>query len=94
MALMTVDEAKLYLRIDGDDEDTLIAGLLRAGEAYIKGAVDSYKTKIRDDDFRELAKLAQAMYVKEFYDNRDAVDAKTSPFVRCIMTQLQLWERV
>ncbi|PEQ44873.1 head-tail connector protein, partial [Bacillus cereus] len=36
--VLTVEEAKKYLRVDGDEEDDLITSLVEAAEIYIKNA--------------------------------------------------------
>ncbi|MEI4618267.1 head-tail connector protein, partial [Bacillus cereus] len=36
--VLTVEEAKKYLRVDGDEEDNLITSFVIAAEIYIKNA--------------------------------------------------------
>ncbi|WP_337364757.1 head-tail connector protein [Phascolarctobacterium succinatutens] len=64
-------EVKLYLRLDGDIEDTLLTGMIKAAKQYLISA--SGKTKTADgkdiiDD--ELAKLGIKMLVSHWYDHR------------------------
>ncbi|OUZ05852.1 head-tail connector protein, partial [Bacillus pumilus] len=36
--VLTLEEAKKYLRVDGDEDDDLIASFIEAAEIYIKNA--------------------------------------------------------
>ncbi|MBJ8026215.1 head-tail connector protein, partial [Bacillus cereus] len=51
--VLTVEEAKKYLRVDGDEEDDLITSFVIAAEIYIKNA-----TSKNVDLKSELATLA------------------------------------
>lgn len=88
MALLTLDEAKNYLRImpDETDEDTEIQGLIDAAEAYLLGA----GCTLNPGD--ALAILAEKMLVTLSYENRLPVDQasnKISEYYRGIILQLQ-----
>ena len=77
---MTLEEAKLYLRVDMDDDDTLIQALITAAESYI--AQQTGKTKIlagadengqpiyEDIKESELWKLAVKLLLAHWYENR------------------------
>ena len=39
---MKLEDVKLYLRIDGDEEDALIQSMMQAGAEYIRSAVGEY----------------------------------------------------
>ncbi|PGV85667.1 DNA-packaging protein, partial [Bacillus cereus] len=51
--VLKLEEAKEYLRVDGDEEDSLISSFITAAEIYIKNA-----TSKNVDLKSELAKLA------------------------------------
>lgn len=64
-------EVKLYLRLDGDIEDELLTGMIKAAKTYLISA--SGKTQTADgkdliDD--ELARLGIKMLVSHWYDHR------------------------
>ncbi|PHF96284.1 DNA-packaging protein, partial [Bacillus toyonensis] len=40
--VLTVEEAKKYLRVDGDEEDDLITSFVEAAEIYIKNATSKH----------------------------------------------------
>ena len=42
--MVTLADAKGYLRVDGDAEDGLIQNMVDASENYLKGAVSGYTT--------------------------------------------------
>lgn len=64
---MNVDELKLYLRIDGTEEDILIQGLQLAAEEYMTNA------GVNKDYTKELYKLAIKLLVSHWYENRSIV---------------------
>ncbi len=69
MSVLTLAEAKKYLRLDVDctDEDTDIIALINAAEGYLKNAGCTLNT----DD--EVAKLAIKMLVVHWYENREPI---------------------
>lgn len=91
---MTLDEAKAYLRIDGDAEDDVVESLIAAAEAYIRAAVDEYDTHRTDADFASLSDMVMRLLICEMYENRAVgADAQKdySYAVRSMITQLQNW---
>ena len=71
---MTLDDVKLYLRVDTSDDDALIQSLITAAEMYIKQQtgktkkiVGAKKTDISTDD---LYKLCVKLLVAHWYENR------------------------
>lgn len=62
---MNLDDIKLYLRIDGDEEDSLLISLIAASEIYLKNA-----TGIDVDETNDLHKLAVNLLVSNSYENR------------------------
>lgn len=61
---MDLEELKLFLRIDGEEEDTLIKGLQLGAEEYLTNA------GIHKDYEKELYKLAIRILVSHWYENR------------------------
>lgn len=61
---MDLEELKLFLRIDGEEEDTLIEGLKLGAEEYLKNA------GITKDYNKELYKLSIRILVSHWYENR------------------------
>lgn len=61
---MDLEELKLFLRIDGEEEDTLIEGLKLGAEEYLKNV------GITKDYSKELYKLAIRILVSHWYENR------------------------
>ncbi|MED2492498.1 head-tail connector protein, partial [Bacillus thuringiensis] len=66
--VLTLEEAKKYLRVDGDEEDDLITSFVEAAEIYIKNA-----TSKNVDLKSELAKLAARILIAHWHENREAV---------------------
>jgi|SRR5690554_3397441 len=77
---MTLEDAKIYLRVDADDDDDLIQTLITAAESYINEQTG--KTKMitgTDEDGEpiyeginesELWKLAVKLLLAHWYENR------------------------
>jgi uncharacterized phage protein (predicted DNA packaging) len=75
VAGMTVEEAKLYLRVDTDADDTLIQGLLTAAATYIYGQTGKTKYTKRDGTIidieqEELYSLCLNLLLAHWYENR------------------------
>ncbi|MEE6183175.1 head-tail connector protein [Bacillus pretiosus] len=84
--VLTLEEAKKYLRVDGDEEDELITSFIAAAEIYIKNA-----TSKNVDLKSELAKLAARILIAHWYENREVVGkAEQLAFsLQSILVQLQ-----
>lgn len=64
---MDLQEIKEYLRIDGDEEDNLLAGLQLAAEKYLENA------GIAPNYDNELYKLAVKLLVCHWYETREPI---------------------
>lgn len=62
---MNLEEIKLWLRVDSDEENNLIIGLQFAAEQYLNNA------GIKKDYNNELYKLAIHLLVTHWYENRE-----------------------
>ncbi len=87
--IITIDQAKSWLKIDNNTEDEDIQDLVTAAEAYLRNATG--KTY---DNTNALAKLYCRVLVSEWYENRILMEnAKVSEKVcftlQSIMFQLQ-----
>jgi len=83
--LITLDEAKSYLLVDGTDEDTEITALIGAAETYLTNAGATLTAG------NELAKLAVKMLVVHWHENREPVGqaSKIAFGLSSIIAQLQ-----
>ena len=61
---MDLEELKLFLRIDGEEEDSLIEGLKSGAEEYLTNA------GINKDYSKDLYKLAIKILISHWYENR------------------------
>lgn len=88
MAILTLEETKTWLRVDGPDEEPLIQTLIGAAEAYLHNAVE-----IEFDGSNQLAKLFCLVLCADWYENRDLIGSQPSGKVRftcqSILAQLQ-----
>lgn len=86
--LLDLEETKLWLRVDEDEEDLLIQTLIDAAEEYAKTAVGS-----NYDPTKAKTKLLAMTCVADWYENRSLVGQDTSdkmrPIVRSLIMQLR-----
>lgn len=85
--IVTLEEAKLYLRIDGNEDDILLDTLIAAAEEYIKNA-----TGKEFDNSSRLAKLLCLVLITDWYENRaqtDKISEKYRFTVQTILGQLK-----
>lgn len=88
MAILTANEAKQWLRLDGSDDDAVIEILVGAAEAYLKNA-----TGLTFTGSDHLAKLFCLVLVTDWYENRDLIGERASDKIRftvqSMLAQLQ-----
>ena len=86
--IVTLEEAKKWLRIDGNEENTILEMLIKAAETYLYNA-----TGIEYTAENQLAKLYCLVLCADWYENRMLIGQQPSEKVRftcqAIMTQLQ-----
>lgn len=86
--MLTVEQAKQYLRVDFEDDDALIGALLETADEYLCGAVG-----MQYDKDCERAKMLQRIVVQDLYDDRglsETVSARTRQLVHDFALQLRL----
>lgn len=82
--ILTLQEAKDFLKVDYDDEDVFIQDLIIASEQYLKNA-----TGKKFDSTNQLAKLYCKVLINEWFKDRGLMqDAKTSDKVRFTLTSI------
>ena len=67
---MELEDIKSYLRIDGDEEDSLLRTMIDAGKEFIRSAVGEY------DDTDSTAQVLLAAVVQNMYDNRELMQSE------------------
>jgi uncharacterized phage protein (predicted DNA packaging) len=86
MMIVTLEEAKNWLRVDFSDDDALITTLINAAEEYLKNA-----TGVEFDENNHLAKLFCMTLIADWYENREMIGKatdQTRPIIQSILTQL------
>lgn len=89
---VTVEGLKIYLRIDGNDEDDLLESFLMAAESYIRNAISNFDTLYSNERFAAQADLLTTVLVAEMFFNRDARNDTRPDFsfaTRSMINQLQ-----
>lgn len=92
---VSLNDVKLYLRIDVDAEDALLQACMAAASAYLTSAVSDFTANYRASaDFAAKADLVSLALISEMYRNRDPSNDNRGdyPFyLRSQITQLQYW---
>lgn len=86
--IITLEEAKTWLRIDSDEEDSILEMLIGAAETYLRNATgNSFNSE------NQLAKMYCLVLCADWYENRDLIGQQPSEKIRftcqSIMAQLQ-----
>ncbi|WP_085681020.1 head-tail connector protein [Limosilactobacillus reuteri] len=90
---ISVDTIKDALRIDGNDDDTLIEGYIDTAKEYVANAITDELNNEQLTNSRKY-RLAVIILVQFWYSNR-ATDMKQTPYqVRSLIQQLrgELWK--
>lgn len=79
MQYISLDTAKSYLRVDFDDEDELIFGLIEAALESCEHHLQQTFTElyVEKDDLPKTIKQATLFLVVHFYENRMAISGGT-----------------
>jgi uncharacterized phage protein (predicted DNA packaging) len=81
--LITLKETKEYLRVDGDEDDSLIESLINASEEYLKNA-----TGKTFDNTNHLARLFCLVLVVDWYENRGLTVGKVGEKIRPVIDSM------
>lgn len=88
MMIVTLEEAKAYLRVDFNDDDSLINSLIDTADEYLKAAIsETYNTT------SGRAKMLALIVVGDLYDNRE-MSEKVSGNVRRLVQNFALQLRL
>lgn len=82
---VTLEEAKMWLRVDGDEEDLQLNSLIIASEMYLKNA-----TGRTFDDTNELARLFCLTLIVDWYENRELGAGNVSGSTRYTINSMLL----
>lgn len=72
--IVTLEEAKLYLRVDGEEDDSLILHFLSTAEDICEGILR--KTLVEFDPLPETLRNAVLFLVANLYEQREAANIK------------------
>ena len=81
--LITLEETKEYLRVDGDEEDNLITSLINTAEEYLKNS-----TGKTFDSTNNLARLFCLVLVVDWYENRTLGAGKVGEAIRPVINSM------
>ena len=72
--IISLEEVKLYLRIDGDEEDALISNFINVSEDLVQGILRVQLSEL--DPVPEIMKQAVMYSVANMYEKRENYDSK------------------
>lgn len=72
--VITLDEAKLYLRVEGDDENALITNFIESSSEICEGILRFPLTEFTE--MPETIKLSMLYSVSKMYEERENFDVK------------------
>lgn len=75
--MITLEEAKNYLRVDWNEDDALIERLLQTSHKLV---ADVGRIEIADEDDDETVRIAILYSVAYLYENRNTADMKKLTF--------------
>ncbi|MDY2990600.1 MAG: head-tail connector protein [Hornefia butyriciproducens] len=70
--LVTLEEAKLYLRIDSDDEDSLVTNLISSAEALCKDVARLFSEELAEQS--ATTRVAILYTIAYLYEHREEAD--------------------
>lgn len=84
MSIVTLEETKEWLRVDGTDDDITLTTLIGSAETYIKNGTGN-----TFDETNDLAKIACLILIKSMYDNGSLFpEQKALEMIKPIIQQL------
>lgn len=81
--IISLEEAKTYLRVDNSEEDDLIENLIEAAKVYLDNATGN-----TFDGSNYLARLFCLTLVTDWYENRGLVVGKVGEEIRPVINSL------
>lgn len=97
-AILTIEQAKSYLRVNYDEDDEEIKGLILTAEAYIDSCVGTaykdpanYESTEEYEKGRRIAALLQKKIVGDMYETRTTTisnNTKTDNITKTILDKL------
>lgn len=86
--MISLKEVKDYLKIEYDDDDLLLQGLLEAASQYLKNATG----KESFDGAENIANTFMLLLISEWYENREytgKVNNRIKPIITSMIMQLK-----
>lgn len=86
--MLDLEDIKLYLRVDGNEEDKLIETLEKFSREEIEASTG---VKYNETGNSETYKLAQLIIIADRYENRGSSDLEFKPnnILSCLYTKLK-----
>lgn len=82
--MLTLETVKGYLRVDFEDDDSLLNSLMLVADEYLKGAIGKgYDTE------SERAKMLALIVIQDLYDSR-GINEKVSGSIRKLVSDFSL----
>jgi len=90
--LITLEQAKNYLRIDFDEDDVLVEMCMESAQQYLKDSIENFEAKAVNESFEKKCRLPILMLIQHQYDSRTAIvtsNQKVDFILSSLMLQLK-----
>ena len=75
--ILPLEEAKLWVKVDYEDEDLIITELVEVAYDLIADSIDDFEIKITNDRFKRKLKYCMSCSLTNMYDERSSTTDKT-----------------
>lgn len=93
--MLALKDVKTALRVDGDNDNSLLTSFMSLAKATLKAAVTDFGAYYdNDEDFTTIADGCMKVMIAEMYDNPLQTHDNAADYsypVRTMITQLQYW---
>lgn len=89
--MLTLEEAKNYLRVEYEDDDAFIEEIIKVAESYMRDGISDFDEKMKNEDFKLKARLCMRALIQNMYDERYLLSyrQRTTYMITSLMHQLE-----
>lgn len=89
--MITLQEAKNYLKVEFDEDDDFISEIIKVAESYMRDGITDFDLKMKNENFKIKAKLCEKALIQNMYDERYLVSYRQRPtyVISSLMNQLE-----
>lgn len=90
--MVSIEDVKTYIRVDSEDEDTMLEMFIEAADSFMADAINNYHDVYPNagTKWQQKANLCELMLVGYWYEHRTESTQYVPASVAVLVTQLQL----